>query len=116
MMERLAHYEIQGVLGTGSLGPVCRARDTKLGRDVALKIFPSTAAFGPAFHQQLQREACAASGLNHPNICEIYGAGRHQDRCFIAMELLEGQPLRDLLQGKPLLNCAASSIPIRSMP
>ncbi len=102
MMERLAHYEILDMLGTGSLGSVYRARDTKLGRDVALKVLPATAAISAAFLQQLQREACAASGLNHPNICEIYEVGKHQDQHFIAMELLEGQTLRALLQGKPL--------------
>jgi len=98
----IAHYEILEELGTGSLGTVYRARDTKLNREVALKVLPATVAFSAAFLQQFQREACAASGLNHPNICEIFEVGTHEDRHFIAMELLEGQTLRDLLQGKPL--------------
>ncbi len=98
----IAQYEILGELGTGSMGAVYHARDTKLDRDVALKVLPATVAFNAAYIQRFQREACAASGLNHPNICSIYEVGKHQDQHFIAMELLEGQSLRGLLHGKPL--------------
>jgi eukaryotic-like serine/threonine-protein kinase len=102
MNEIIAHYELQEKLGTGGMGIVYRARDTMLSRDVAIKLLSSDLAASPAFLQRFQREARAASALNHPNICTIYEIGEHQGRHYIAMELLEGQTLRSLLQGKPM--------------
>ena len=95
-------YEIVGQLGAGGMGEVYRARDRKLDRDVALKILPSEYSTSAEHLRRFEQEARAASALNHPSIVTIYEIGRYNDIAFIAMELVEGRDLRDLLTEGPL--------------
>jgi eukaryotic-like serine/threonine-protein kinase len=90
---RLGVYEILTAIGAGGMGEVYRAHDTKLGRDVALKVLPRELASEPERRTRLLREARAAASLNHPNICTIHEVGDADGQAYIAMELVEGQPL-----------------------
>ena len=98
---RLEHYEILSPLGKGGMGEVYRARDTKLGREVAIKTLPAGLSGGEHL-ARFKREARAASALNHPHICTIYDLCEHGDTPFIVMELLKGDVLSDLLLRGPL--------------
>src|SRR5215468_4543001 len=99
---RLGPYEIQSPLGAGGMGEVYRARDTRLQRDVAVKVLPAIFSSDADRLRRFEQEARTAGALNHPNILAIFDVGTHDGAAFLVTELLEGETLREAMQGGSL--------------
>src|SRR5262245_60161913 len=99
--SRLGPYEILGPLGAGGMGEVFRARDTRLGRDVAVKVITAQVANTEDLRARFEREAKAISSLNHPNICTLFDVGHQDGVDYLVMELLEGETLASRLTRGP---------------
>src|SRR5437868_14733017 len=95
---KLGPYEIISPLGAGGMGEVYRARDARLGRDVAIKVLPQDVSANPDLRARLEREARAISALGHPNICHLYDVGTQAGTDYLVMELLDGESLASRLQ------------------
>ena len=99
---KLGPYEVAGPLGAGGMGEVYRARDTRLGRDVAIKILPAQVSNDPVRKQRFEREAKTISRLNHPHICTLHDIGSQDGVEYLVMECLEGETLAKRLEKGPL--------------
>src|SRR5512136_2633088 len=99
---RVGPYEVVAPVGAGGMGEVYRARDTRLGRDVAIKVLPAEFASDPERLRRFEQEARAVAALDHPNILALYDVGTHEGAPYLVTELLEGESLRDRLQAGPL--------------
>jgi serine/threonine protein kinase len=100
--SRIGPYEISAQIGAGGMGEVYRARDPRLGRDVAIKVLPAAFVADPDRLRRFEQEARAAAALNHPNILAVYDIGMGADAPFIVSELLEGETLRERLRSRPI--------------
>ena len=100
--SRLGPYEILGPVGAGGMGEIYRARDSRLGRDVALKVLPAEHASDPGRARRFQHEARAVAALNHPNILALYDTGTENGVAYAVFELLDGQTFRGLMQKGPV--------------
>ena len=99
--DRIAHFEIVGLIGAGGMGHVYRARDTRLGRDVAIKVLPAEFASDPDRLRRFEQEARAVAALDHPNILALYDIGTHEGAPYLVTQLLEGESLRETLDRRP---------------
>ena len=112
--ERIAHYEVLGQIGSGGMGEVYLARDTRLGRKVAVKLLPPSLTADPQLRARFFREAQLASALDHPNICTIHEVGQSSTFLFIAMQYVEGVTLKQLIGSRPLKLDALLSISLQA--
>src|ERR1700688_619736 len=99
---KLGPYEIQAPLGAGGMGEVYRAGDIRLGRDVAIKVLPPVFSRDQDRLRRFEQEARAAAALNHPNILAVHDIGTYQDTPYLVTELLEGEPLGQRIQARPV--------------
>src|SRR5205823_5028064 len=111
-VTRLGPYEILGPLGAGGMGEVYRARDTRLDRDVAIKVLPAHLSSSAKLRERFYREARAISRLNHPHVCTLYDVGHQDGVNYIVMEYLEGETLADAIARGPLPLHQALSVAI----
>ena len=100
--RRLGNYEILSPIGAGGMGEVYKARDTRLGRTVAIKVLPEAVASDPARRERFEREARAISRLNHPHICTLHDIGEDEGVAYLVMEYIEGETLAERLRKGPL--------------
>src|SRR5262245_54960170 len=100
--SRLGPYEVLSPIGSGGMGDVYKARDTRLGRSVALKVLRPQVAEDPELRRRFEQEARAVSHLNHPGIAAVFDIGRHNDRDFIVMEFVDGETLSARVKRGPL--------------
>jgi len=100
--QKLGNYEITGKIGEGGMGQVWRAKDARLNRSVAIKILPADVAGDPVRRERFEQEARALGALNHPNIVSVYDVGQSDGRAYIVSELVDGEPLRNLLERGPI--------------
>ena len=110
---RLGPYEIITAIGVGGMGEVYRARDTRLNRDVAIKVLPPGVADNPIRRARFEREAQAISRLSHPNICAVYDVGEQDGVAYLVMEFIEGESLEHRLRRGPLPANVALSLAIQ---
>jgi serine/threonine protein kinase len=110
---RLGPYELTALIGAGGMGEVYRAHDTRLGRDVAIKVLPAEYATDTDRLHRFEQEARAASALNHPNILVVYDVGAHDGAPFLVTELLEGESLRERLTRGPLAARKAADLAVQ---
>jgi serine/threonine protein kinase len=110
---RLGPYEMLGLLGAGGMGEVYRARDTRLQREVAVKVLPANLSSDAARLKRFEREARSASALNHPNIVTIHEVGQSDSTSYIVMELVDGKTLWDVLHAVLPLCASCSRLPRR---
>src|SRR5215510_4449411 len=99
---KLGRYEIRSKIGAGGMGEVYEARDIELGRDVAVKVLPSSFSADASRLHRFQQEACAAGALNHPNVLIVHDIGAHDGAPYVVSELLEGETLRNRIGGTPI--------------
>ena len=115
---RLGPYEVAELLGAGGMGAVYRARDPRLGRDVAIKVLPDDIATDPDRLRRFEQEARAVAALNHPHILTVHDVGTHEGTPYVVTELLEGETLREVLTRRSLCcrSATTSSSAARTSP